>query len=161
MNLELELKNFEEEKKQIEKNLEKVENANINNKTTEQLEARERVINSYKKEIEEIEGYIKEIKEELGETEETEENIGYDEKELIEAIKNNSFVSIVCEDGHEHTIKAYNNLCGTPFFDEDDLTSQLKYCRKISLGFDIEILTANSFEEAIEEDIITEEGMIK
>lgn len=85
----------------------------------------------------------------------------YNKKKLIKQIKENDFCGIVCEDGHEHTIKAFGVVCGTPFFDGDDLTSQLKYCEKISQGYDIEINTANSVDEAVEKDIIDEDGMIK
>lgn len=78
-------------------------------------------------------------------------------KELIKAINEHDFVGIVCEDGHEHTVKAFGNICGTPFDDGDDLTSQLNYCEKISKGFDIEILTAETKEEAVENDILEED----
>ena len=82
-------------------------------------------------------------------------------KELIKAINEHDFVGIVCEDGHEHTVKGFGNICGTPFDDDNDLTSQLNYCEKIAKGFDVEILTADSFEEAVENDIIDEDGFIR
>lgn len=82
--------------------------------------------------------------------------------ELKEAIKKHDFVGIVCEDGHEHTVKAFGNVCGTPFDDfESDFENQMMYCEKIAKGFDVEILVADSFEEAIEEDILEEDGFIK
>lgn len=78
-------------------------------------------------------------------------------KQIINAINKYEFIGIVCEDGHEHTVKAFGNICGTPLFDYDDeLDNQLAYCEKIALGQDIEILTANSVEEAVEKDIIDE-----
>ena len=80
---------------------------------------------------------------------------------IKKACEAHDFVGIVCEDGHEHTVKAFNEICGTPFDDGDDLTSQLNYCEKIAKGFDVEILTANSFEEAVENDIIDEDGFIR
>lgn len=75
-------------------------------------------------------------------------------KELIQAINEYRFVGIVCEDGHEHTVKVFGKICGTPFDDGDDLTSQLKYCEIIARGLDVEILTADFFEEAVEKGII-------
>ena len=76
---------------------------------------------------------------------------------IINAVKNNEFVGVIACDGHEHTVKAFGNICGTPFFDyEDDLKNQLMYCQRISKGAELEIITANTVEEAIENDIIDE-----
>lgn len=86
----------------------------------------------------------------------------FDKKELIKAITENEFVGIVCDDGHEHTVKAYGEICGTPFFDYgDEIENQLMYCEKISKGIDVDILTANTEEEAIEGDILEENGYVK
>lgn len=76
---------------------------------------------------------------------------------IKKACESHNFVGIVCEDGHEHTVKAFGEVCGTPFDDGDNLTSQLTYCEKIAKGYDIEILTADSKEEAVEKDILEEE----
>lgn len=74
------------------------------------------------------------------------------------ACKNHEFVGIICDDGHEHTVKAFGEICGTPFTDYDDeLKNQIKYCVEISNGFDIEVLTADSKEEAVENDILEED----
>lgn len=82
--------------------------------------------------------------------------------EIKNACKNHNFVGIVCIDGHEHTVKAFGEICGTPFDDFDnELDNQLMYCEEIAKGFGIEILVADSFEEAVEEDIIEENGYIK
>ena len=76
---------------------------------------------------------------------------------IINACENHDFVGIVCEDGHEHTVKAFGEICGTPFTDYDDeLKNQIKYCVEISNGFDIEVLTADRKEEAVENDILEE-----
>ena len=79
---------------------------------------------------------------------------------IKKACENHEFVGIVCEDGHEHTVKAFGNVCGTPFddLDEDDgeLSGQLYYCEQIAKGFDVEILTADTKEEAVENDILEE-----
>lgn len=75
--------------------------------------------------------------------------------ELKEATKKFNFVGIVCIDGHEHTVKAFGNICGTPFDNfDDEINNQIMYCKKISKGFNVEILTADTIEEAIEKDII-------
>ena len=80
-------------------------------------------------------------------------------KNITKACSEHAFVSIVCDDGHEHTVKAFGNVCGCPFFDfENELDNQLSYCIKIAKGFDVEVLTANSFEEAVEKYILTEDG---
>ena len=81
----------------------------------------------------------------------------FDKKELIKAINENKFVGIVCDDGHEHTVKAFGEVCGTPFFEfEDEMDNQIAYCEKISNGIDVEILTADTKEEAVENDILEE-----
>ena len=75
--------------------------------------------------------------------------------ELRTKMETHNFVSIVCVDGHEHTVKAFGEVCGTPFFDCDSETdNQLMYCKQISKGFDFEILVADTVEEAVENDII-------
>lgn len=76
-------------------------------------------------------------------------------KKLMDNCKKYEFVGVICEDGHEHTIKAFGEICGTPFDNfEDELENQLAYVEKISKGYDVEILTANTVEEAVEKDII-------
>ena len=76
---------------------------------------------------------------------------------IINACENHDFVGIICDDGHEHTVKAFGEICGTPFTDFDnELDNQIQYCLEISKGFDVEILTAETEEEAVEKDIIEE-----
>ena len=76
---------------------------------------------------------------------------------IINACKKHDFVGIVCEDGHEHTVKAFGEICGTPFTDfDDELQNQIKYCIEISNGFDVGVLTADTKEEAVENDILEE-----
>ena len=101
----------------------------------------------------------------LNDGEITEEDIGmgfrpmsiYVRDNIINACENHNFVGIVCDDGHEHTVKAFGEICGTPFTDFDnELDNQIQYCLEISKGFDVEILTAETEEEAVEKDIIEE-----
>ena len=81
----------------------------------------------------------------------------FNKGELIKAINEHNFVGIVCEDGHEHTVKSFGEICGTPFLDfEDEMENQLMYCEDISKGFEVEILTADTKEEAVENDILEE-----
>lgn len=76
---------------------------------------------------------------------------------IIDAVEKHEFVGVIACDGHEHTIKAFGNICGTPFdWYEDELKNQLKYCQSISKGCELDILTADSVEEAIAEEIIDE-----
>jgi len=76
---------------------------------------------------------------------------------IIEACKKHEFVGVIAYDGHEHTVKAFGNICGTPFFDyEDELKNQLAYCTKIACGQELEILVADTIDEAINEEIIDE-----
>ena len=77
------------------------------------------------------------------------------EEKIRKATTSHDFVGIVCIDGHEHTIKAFGEICGTPFFDFDsELENQIMYCEQIANGYDVEILTADSIEDAVEKDII-------
>ena len=76
---------------------------------------------------------------------------------IKKACETHNFVGIVCEDGHEHTVKAFGEICGTPFTDFDnELDNQLMYCEEIANGCDVEILTADTKEEAVQNDILEE-----
>lgn len=78
-------------------------------------------------------------------------------KDIINAVNTHDFVGVVAYDGHEHTIKAFGNICGTPFdWSDDELENQLIYCKKISDGQELEVLVADTVEEAVDEDIIDE-----
>lgn len=78
---------------------------------------------------------------------------------ITDACKTHRFVGIVCEDGHEHTVKAWGNICGTPFdYSEDELENQLIYCEKIAKGFDVEILIGDTFEDAVKNNILEDTG---
>ena len=83
----------------------------------------------------------------------------FNENELRESIKKHNFVGIICEDGHEHTVKAFAGICGTPFlWFDDELENQMKYCKQISNDLEVEILTADTIEEAVEKDIVVDCG---
>lgn len=167
-----ELQAFLEEKKEYQSSLEKAKTGTDSN-LIKRFESEINEINEFIDEIRdeirsehasELEDLSNKSKEELGLLDESDsEDSTFDsdfdiEQRIRDACSNHEFVGIICDDAHEHTVKAFNTVCGTPFDDfDDELDNQVHYCKKISKGFDIEILTASTKEEAVDVGILEEE----
>lgn len=81
---------------------------------------------------------------------------------LKDAMRTNEFVGVVFENGHEHTVKAYGEICGVPaVFSSDkgvgDFTGQINYIKHVEKNEDTvleDILIADTEEDALNEDIL-------
>lgn len=72
-----------------------------------------------------------------------------------------NYVSWEMANGHEHTMKAFNEVQETPYFEGNKWDQQMEYIHMIEQNENTyleDVKTANTKEEAIEKEIIDEDG---